>query len=246
MSMPLAPGPPAPPQIRPRGIAFLIPAAILLLGLIAMVLLIINGFRRADRIVDDFDRVAVEESETFDLEAGDYRVWIEGEAVDDGFEFIDYSIVSTDDATPVTTSPYDASLTYDMGDRTGSAFETFELDEPGEYEVSFLSTSSGRTDRDLAIGQDNPVAAIGAGFAFGALAAVLGFIVALAIAIVLFVRRSRSRKAQTPQPPPAPQPPPGYGYGYPPQPPPQWYPQPQPQSQPQPQEAAPQQFPPPG
>jgi hypothetical protein len=242
-----APVQPARPQIRPRGIAFLIPAGIFVLGLVVMVLLIINGFRQADRIVDDFDRVAVEESETFDLEAGDYRVWIEGEAVDDGFELIDYSIVSTDDGTPVTTSPYDTSLTYDIGGRTGSAFETFELDEPGEYEVSFVSTSSGRTDRDLAIGQDNPVTAIGAGFAFGAMAAVLGLIVALIVTIVLFVKRSRSRKAQTPQPPPGSVPPPGYGYGYPQQapPPPQWYPQPQP-DQPQPQDAAPQQFPPPG
>jgi hypothetical protein len=253
------------PQIKPRGIAFLIPVGIVVVGLIVMTLLIVNGFRRAGDIVDGFDRVPVGDSRTFDLEAGSYRVWIEGDGVAEGFEFIDYTIESSDDGTPLTTSSYDASLTYDINGRTGSAFETFDLDEPGQYDVTFNSTSSGRTDRELAIGQDNPVGAIGTGIGLGLLVAGLAFIAAVILTIVLFVKRSRSRKAQLPPPAAGP----GYGYGYPPHgyppqgyppqgyppaegypapqgypqppPPPQWSPPPQPQAPEQPQG-----FPPPG
>jgi hypothetical protein len=261
------------PQIRPRAIAFLIPAGIFVLGLIAMVALIINGFSRADEIVDGFDRAYVGDSATMTLDAGSYRVWIEGEDVDEGFEFVDYRIVASDDGTPVETSPFDGSLTYTVGGRTGAAFETFDLSDEGIFDVDFVSTSSGESDRALAIGQDNPVGAIAAGFVLGILAAAVGLLVALVILIVLIVKRSRSRKAQAgpPRPPaggygygygypPQPaypgqpgypgQPPPGYPPGYPPSPPPPGYPpSPPPGTQPpgpQPQDSPPPGYAPPG
>ncbi|MGH9118803.1 MAG: hypothetical protein ACRD0A_13265 [Acidimicrobiales bacterium] len=230
----------APVVVKPRTVAFLIPVGIFLLGLVLMAFLIFNGFRRAEGIVDDFDRVAVGESETFNLDESGYRVWLEGSGVDDRFEFVDYSIVSADNGDEVTTSPFSTSQTYTLGGRTGAALETFDLEESGAFEVSFLSTSSGDSDRDLAIGRDNPVRAIASGIVFGMGAAVAGFLVALVITIVLFVKRGRSKRAQTGPPQPGP-PPGGYGYGcgYPP---PQGYPPQQPQGYPPPQ---PQDYPPP-
>ncbi len=211
-----SPALPTPGQVRPRGTAFLIPVGIFLLGLVLMVVLIVNGFRRTNQIVDDFDRVSVGESETFDLEAGGYRVWIEGPGVDEGFELVEYNIVSADDGDPLVTSSFTGSLTYTLSGHTATAFETFDLDESGEYEVTLDSVSSGRSDRNLAIGQDNPLRAIVRGIVFGILAAVLGFIVALVVAIVLFVKRGKSKRAMAGQPgPPAGGY--GYGYGYPPQ-----------------------------
>jgi hypothetical protein len=212
-----------PAQVKPRAAAFLIPIGIALLGLAIMVFLIVRGVGRVDDVVDDFDRVSVGESATFDLEEGGYRVWLEGDGVDSSFESVEYTIVSADDGEPVITSSFSSELTYNSDGRTGTAIETFDLDEPGTYQVEFTSTSSNRDDRSLAIGQDNPLGVAAASIVFGVLAAGLAIIVALVITIILFVRRSRSRRAaQGPPRPPAS----GYAYGYPPQgyPPPPGYP----------------------
>jgi hypothetical protein len=221
--------------VKPGGAAFLIPVAIFLAGIVIGVFLIVWGIRRADQIVDDFDRVGVGQSATLALEEGSYRIWLEGDGVSDSSEFVEGNIVSADDGEPLTTEPFAGTLTYDFGGREGVAFQTFDLSEPGEYDVSFDSVSSERDDRDLAIGQDNPVSAVGLGIGIGVIAMVLGFIVAVIVLIILLVKRSSSRRAMRP---PAGPPPPQWGGGY--GPPPAGYPPQQPYPPPQQQ-----QYPPP-
>jgi hypothetical protein len=233
-------------RVKPGGLAFLVPLAIFVLGIVVGVLLIIWGVNRAEGIVEDFDRVSVGDSATFALEEGSYRIWLEGEGVADSFEFVEGSIVESDTGEPLATESFDTELSYDIAGHEGVAFETFDLTEDGDYDVAFDSVSSGREDRTLAIGQDNPVSAIGLGIGLGVLAMGLGFLVALIVLIILFVKRSGARRAQRA----AAGPPPwsgGYGpqpAGYPPQqpypppaqpyPPPQQYPPPQDYQPPQP------------
>jgi hypothetical protein len=203
--------------VKPGGAAFLIPVAIFVVGLVLLVLLIIGGVNQSKSIVDNFDRVDVGESEDFDLDAGGYRVWLEGDGVQNSVEGVDYTITDSD-GDAVITSSFTAELSYDIGGHEATAFNTFDLDDDGQFTVSFNGVSSGRTDVNLAIGQDNPVSALFRGIVLGIVAAIVGFVVAVIVTIILFVKRSRSRRAQQPPRPQAP----AYGYGYPP---------PQPQTQ---------------
>jgi hypothetical protein len=240
------------PRVKPGGLAFLIPLAIFVLGIVIGVLLIIWGVGRAEQIVEDFDRVAVGESATFTFDEGGYRIWLEGDGVQTSSEFVEGTIVESGTGEPLTTEEFESELSYDIGGREGVALRTFDLDEAGDYDVTFDRTDSGREDRNLAFGQDNPVSAMGLAIGLGVGAMGLGSLIAVIVLIILLVKRSGSRRAQrAPAGPPqwgapyGPQPP-----GYPPPagyPPPSYPPQPEPPQQPQqyPPPQQPQQYPPP-
>jgi hypothetical protein len=109
--------------------------------------------------------------------------------------------VTGPDGAAVQVGPYDGELTYELGDRAGTALATFRADAPGRY----TARGAGQTGAtsSMAVGGDlAPLIAVGvlAPFVIGA----VGVALAVGTAIVTYVRRSSASRR-----------PAAYGFGYP-------------------------------
>lgn len=183
-----------PPKPKPGGLAFLIPVAIWLVFTVVATVLLVNGISRFGSIIDDFERVEEGETATVSLDAGGHTIWLERPGIDDEFLYggeVSVDIVAPDD-TEVPTAVYDTDASYSSGGRDGTAALTFDAPVDGDYEVTPIVNDFG--GGTIAIGTENPISALGIGFALFFGIGTIGFLIALVILIVLLVKRSRSRK----------------------------------------------------
>lgn len=183
-----------PPKPKPGGLAFLVPAVIWIVFSIVATVLLVNAISRQDDIIDDFVRVDDGEEATVTLEEGGHTIWLERPGVDDELLYgseLDVEITAPDGST-VSTDIYDTEATYSQGGRDGTAALTFDARVDGEYTIA--PTVNDFRGGTIAIGTENPISALGIGFALFFGIGTIGFLIALVILIVLLVKRSRSRK----------------------------------------------------
>ncbi|KAA0234648.1 MAG: hypothetical protein JJLCMIEE_02209 [Acidimicrobiales bacterium] len=174
--------------------------------------------------VDDFERIAVPGQARLDFsEATGYTIYYEEsdqgpEATYFGTPGVEITNVATAEVLPVST--YLTDLTYNLGGRRGVALYTFEVDEPGEYEVVVTGEAGPNSGVELAFGPG-----IGGTLVWtilGALALLFGgFVLAIVVAVVVAVRRASVRRKYRQQalpPPPYAPPSPTPGWPIPPPP----------------------------
>ncbi len=198
-------------------------AIIVLAGIGAIVWFAVGLMSFSDKI-EDFQRVPVNgEGEVTLDEAGGYVIYYEGPGASDGDTPSGQAeLTPASGGESVALDDYDESLTYDIGDHSGVAVLTADIERPGSYVLASESEGSG----ELAIGRSVAgtlvVTVVGA-MALGG----LGLVAGVVILIVTAVRRKGGRPRNAPwippppgstTPPPPPPPSPGYSGSTPPPP----------------------------
>ncbi len=182
-----------PAKPKPGGLAFLIPILIWVAFSIGAVVLAVQGVQRAEDTFDNFARIESGVPTTVDLKSsGGYRVWLEREDVGDLTTTPLTNVTVTQGDQVVTTEVYDGDLSYGSGSREAAAVWTFNIDEPGEYEITAEALDGG--GGTFLVGKGNPISEAGKGIGLMFLVGTIGFLIALIIFIVLLVKRSRSKK----------------------------------------------------
>lgn len=207
----------------PRRLWYWIAGLIALVGIGGAIAWGVISWDRLNDTIDDFERIAVPGQATLEFsDAGGYTVYYEEpnqgwEANYFGSPGVEITNATTGEAIPVST--YLTELTYTLG-RRGVAIYTFEIDEPGQYDVVVTAEAGSASDAEVALGPG-----IGGTLVWtilGALAIFFGaLVVAIVIAVVVAVRRAsvrRKYRQQTPPPPPFVPPPPAPGWPVPPPP----------------------------
>jgi hypothetical protein len=160
-------------------------AVIAIVGLVAGVAFGVMSYRDSQDRIDDFDRVSIPGTMSVQLDEATGRVmYYEGT---DTIRFNELSIAVTDPAgTPVDVSPYDGEMIYETGDLTqGRAVATFDVSEPGTYEIAVSGIDSGQ----LVVGESfsgRALPGVLAGLAIAGLSVTAGFVLWL----LTFVMRS--------------------------------------------------------
>ena len=160
-------------------------AVIAIVGLVAGVAVGVMSYRDSQDRIDDFDRVSIPGTMSVQLDEATGRVmYYEGT---DTIRFNELSIAVTDPAgTPVDVSPYDGEMIYETGDLTqGRAVATFDVSEPGTYEIAVSGIDSGQ----LVVGESfsgRALPGVLAGLAIAGLSVTAGFVLWL----LTFVMRS--------------------------------------------------------
>lgn len=191
--------------------AILIPVAIWIVTSVIGGVFIVMGVQAVSSAVDDLERAPVGGDGQVELEAGDQRVFLEGDGVNDIFGPDALIGITDPDGNAVDVELYGSgtSLTYDLGGHEGTATWTFDAPTDGTYTVN-LQTSESAVE-GVAIGKDNPVTAwVGMGV-IGIAIGSIGFLIAIVVLIIMLVRRGRSKKRLAPAP--GSYPPPGYQAG---------------------------------
>jgi hypothetical protein len=140
-------------------------------------------------------------------ETGTYTIFHETGSVVDGRYYavedvsgLTVEVVAAETGEAVALSSPGAGATYDFGGRSGSAFLTFDIADPGRYRITG-AYPEGRAEPAtvLAVGHDfgrklvlTIVSAIAIAFT--------SFALAVVIAVVTFVRRRRARRSAVPPP----------------------------------------------
>jgi hypothetical protein len=116
-------------------------------GAFLMVAAFVGYFDR----IDDFQRVEVPGGGEVAFEdPGGYTVYFEAPgAADREAPRINVSMTSRDGGEPVELRDYTSTVTYTTGEREGTAFQSFRIDEPGVYTV----TARGEAVGELAFGR---------------------------------------------------------------------------------------------
>ena len=196
--------------IRPSAWWFALPAAVLVIGAVAFALVLVDGLMG---ITDGFTQVVVPGQAEVTLdEPGTYTIFHEYHSVVDGKVYstagdisgLRCRLVSKQTGAEVPLSSMSASMTYELGSRSGRAILECEIDQPGVYVLS----------AEYAEGQAGPEVVLalcrgfmktllftifgGLGIAFGSLA------VAATIAIVVFVKRRKAKARLDEEPAPLP------------------------------------------
>jgi hypothetical protein len=198
--------------VRPSKWWFAVAGAVAVVGIVLGIVILVVGFLRMERMVDDFARADVPGTLEVEVtDTGGYSIYHEFDgAYDDRIVAAPQITVTEPSGDGVTLEPYVASVTYSAGDREGVGIFTFDADDPGTYEV----TATGASGTAIAVGRGigrGIVGAVVGGLAIGFLSLLAGAV----LAIVVGVRRSRNRRALLPPRPPyagwGPMPPPGGG-----------------------------------
>jgi hypothetical protein len=211
--------------IRPSAAGYWIGGGILVVSVAASVVILVQAAFGFIGNIDEFDRVGVGESETIELDDGEWVIYWEPDV---GTTFADETLADFDievspadagesDADDLLVGPRSESETYSDGAREGYSIGDFHVAEAGDYVISVgqgdsqLSGSDESdftaTDGEIAIGRplfESVFVRIGLSFLIGA----AGFIVGLIIMIVTAVRRGKAKRSRFPPNP--------YGFGTPP------------------------------
>lgn len=187
----------APQKVKPSiAAALLVPLVIWIVTGIVGGALIAVGISKIPAAVDDLQRAPVGQQTDVELEAGDYRVFIEGDGVNDVFLTPSalFAVADSDgNEVPVDLYDNDTSVTYDFNGHEGRAAWTFEIRTAGTYTVN--ASSSDAVVENVAFGTQNPLTAGVPMVIVGVVVGGLGFLLALVVMIVMLVRRGRSKKA---------------------------------------------------
>jgi hypothetical protein len=182
-----------PAKPKPGGLAFLIPILIWIGFSIAAVVLAVQGVQRAEDAFDDFARLDSGVETTVDLRStGGYRVWLERPGVDELSIAPPTNVTVTRGEETITTEVYSGNLEYSSGGRDATAVWTFNVDEPGEYQIT-AEALDGQGGSFL-VGKANPISEAAKGIGLMFLVGTIGFLIALIMIIVMLVKRSRSKK----------------------------------------------------
>ncbi len=205
------------PQTPKPGLAaaILVPLFLWLVTSGIGVALIVAGVAKVPGAIDDLDRARVGEETQLDLDAGDYRVFIEGNGVTDAFASPSADVTISGPDGPVSLSPYGANTTleYAFNNHEGTAAYTFTAPSSGQYTVSVASSDP--SVQGIALGAQNPLTVGIPLVVIGVIVGTVGFLVALIVLIVLLVKRGRSKKRIFQAQAAAYQPGGGYQPGYP-------------------------------
>lgn len=174
--------------------AILVPLGVWILFSAVAVVILIGGITSIEGTVDDFDRVAADDTgHEVDLDAGDYRIFAEGPNANEEYFTPSVVVTVTDSAgNDVPTGFYVGSLRYGAGGHEGTAVYTVDIPQDGTYTVT-ASSADGRV-RNVALGTENPLATVGVAIALFFVVGGIGFLIALILLIVLLVKRGRSKK----------------------------------------------------
>ena len=188
---------------RGRGAAAAFGLLLLLVGIVGGILLALRAERLPDDTIDDFARAPVGCTTTLDFTStGTFYVYQETGAVGpppDGNcspravpePAFGFELRRGDD---VVTTLEDASIAYESGGRTGRSVASFDIDEPGQYELAAVGTDATSV---AAVGRA-PTAGVDetrrAAVLVGAVGGLLGF-------LLLVLAGRRSRRAAAPSPP---------------------------------------------
>jgi len=179
----------------PSGVTYIIPAAIWALFSIAAVVIGIQQGAQYGSIIDDFARIESGRTETVELSStGGYRVWLERPGVDSETLRPPTTVTVMRGGDEIAVEPYDSTtdLQYSSGSRDGIAVQTFNISEPGRYEIT--ATADDGQPATFAIGRGNPLTQAGKGVAWFFGIGTLGFLIALVVFIVIAVKRGRSKR----------------------------------------------------
>ena len=212
--LPPAGGAAADRRVRPSGWWFVVAAAIAVGGIVAGLLMIVDGVNTVLDAVTDFDRTDVPGTVQVTIdEPGGYSIYHEfagaGDPDTGDLPFVDPPVpppevtVVGPAGEDVEVSGYDTLVTYAQGNLEGRGLYTFDADEAGVYEVS----ADGAPGSGIAVGRGmgdigaEAVFSVFGGFLGGTIVAAVGVIIGAVLAIAVGVARSRSRQRSTPPPP---------------------------------------------
>ena len=185
----------APGKVRPSGFWYLLPFLLVVAGGVAAIISIVNGVSAYSDTIEEFARVDVGEQGTIQIDGtGGYTVFYEPGVSDESsldengpeppLEMTDPS------GQPVTFEDYESFGTYGSSGYVGFAISTFDVSEPGNYELKVGGQPLGGT---VAVGR-SPFEKITNGVLLGLVFGFGGFLLALVVLIVLMVARGRSKR----------------------------------------------------
>jgi hypothetical protein len=200
----------AQPTNRPSRLGYLIAIVVFVAGSVLALALAVWFVFSLLGLADDMDRVVVPGSASLELpESGGYTIFYEYRSEVNGREFrtsesvpeLDVTVTHAETGQPVQVRPPIASTSYDVRGYAGEAYLTFDIDQPGAYElVADYPSGLDGPEVVLAVGQGiGRDITLGVGMAFGAIAIFCGTtLLVIAIAGVTFWRRYRSTQPSTP------------------------------------------------
>ena len=176
----------------PSRVWYWVGGAVALVGVTGAVLWFVLGLLSISHEIKGFQRVPVdgEPRPVTLLRTGSYTAYYEPRigSVSESAPAVEAEVVGPD-GQPVTLSPYDGDLTYDMGGHHGRAVFTFRIDDPGPYELRASSSVAGELALGRGVGK-RLVTSIAGGFLIG----FVTIVVAAPIVIVTAIRRSSARR----------------------------------------------------
>lgn len=180
-------------QVTPSGWWHVLGAALIAIGIVGGSALIISAVVRVTDRVESFQRVDVPGSSTLHIDGtGGYTVYHEysGANSDSLAPQIDVEITAPD-GSEVRLSSYTADVTYAFGGHEGQARYSFDVREPGDYQVTTEGDSRGTiaVGRGLGGGLVGPIVA-------GLLLGFFGVVAGIVVIVVVAVKRGRSRRDQ--------------------------------------------------
>jgi hypothetical protein len=154
------------------------------------------GFRSVNGQVEGFQRVPIPgQAELSFAEPGGYTLYFEGLAAADEHATIppfNVSLAPVDGGDRVSIRPYGGSVTYSLGRHTGRAVGTFQIEEPGRFQLRTEGESQG-IQASLAVGPSvGP--ALGRLVVLPVAGALILFVAGAGLAAVVAVRRGRARR----------------------------------------------------
>jgi hypothetical protein len=177
-------------KLRPSGVWFWVAGGIIILAIVGSVTVFGRTIIDLSDKVEDFERVAMPGSGTVQIDGtGGFTLYHEFPGASS--DFASSSLLVTlagPDGEPVDLDRYSGDVTYDYGGNEGLALYSFQVDEPGQYQV----VGEGDTG-EVAIGRGIGKGLVG-GIVFGLVLGFGGVALGVVIIIVVAVRRSRDRR----------------------------------------------------
>lgn len=232
---PTWPGPPSPwpstppvtgaaggQAVRPSGWWYLAVGGLAVASVLAGVVLLVNGFRRAESTGREYTRVALGEEGivTFDR-PGDYTVAYEGptQAVTEAdvarlAEELDVSLEPVGGGPPVPLRPYEGLNDFREGPNQAVPVQTFSIERLGDYRLSCAVIDDVDPQRaGVSVGRSF-YRELGRGAVAALVVTSIGLVVTVVAGIALAVTRGRAKRRLPPRgwagPPSGPAGPPGW------------------------------------
>lgn len=191
---------------------YVIAAIVFVLGIIGAAALVAVFVFGLLGLGDDLERVVVPGADEVELtETGGYTIYYEYRSHVEGIDYdteqrtpnLSINVTRVEDGKDVQVNPSLMSTSYTLTNHAGRSIRTFDVEEPGRYQISAEYTDgSDSPPFVLAVGQGvarGILTSIGSFFAAGAVFCVLTT-VAIAIAGVTLYRRYRAEQASAAQP----------------------------------------------
>ena len=145
----------APGKVRPSGFWYLLPFLLVIAGGVAAIISIVSGVSAYSDTIEDFARVDVGEQGTIEIDGtGGYTVFYEpGVSDESSLEENDPEppLEMTDPSgQPVTFEDYESFGTYGSSGYVGFAIRTFDVSQPGNYELKVGRPAARRHGRGRA------------------------------------------------------------------------------------------------